>query len=807
MLHKDSDKCRLSGAGVPVMVRVLQALSAISIAMLCAYAVYGQNTSTFPSSGGGGTPGGSSGDVQYNNSGALGGNNGFIYDGANVLAGPTTANTTQQNIDYTTSTGLYSTSSTTPIVSPFDQRWTYTGAAPTGGVSQITGPSFYTSVNPSTSVDNHSGSYNGLSATVFSNNTGVLEQLIGGRFAAIRWGGSSNPIFGITGVAQAGDQVGGLFNGDGTIGGMFTSYVDNAAATNTFDPMIISGQSGVIGKCISINTYLATLDCVGTAGWSESTAGVSNAYGGWFGAGGAATNTGNRYGVYITDVTGATNLNMALKTGAGIVQFNDDLVLGKDVVGSLSVKPIGSSTISMVESGCSGQYIALGCSSGGSKTYTYIIVPILASGKHGPASSAVSVTTGFDDLSVSGQNNRITFSKAEGAVGGYDIYRTVAGGTTTNTTGKIANIPESVGWVLGTNSVPSPNGPSFADSGQAGDSTSPPTTGNTTGTSSFGGAMADIAYSYQTPSTGFSITLAGNIWHTILNPSGTLATGTITMPASPVDGQIVDVRTTQTITALTVAANSGQSILGNPSTLGVGGFVYCVYRSGNTTWFCGTPPSSGGGGTPCTSTANAFQYDNSGAFGCALVYDSTHQGIGDGTNWMLYWNSSFVGVSFTNPSTTAINLFAGNFVTPNGNVFGSNGMTLAGTDTIDVLTPGFFGALRGISAASTAGMAWSATNDPQGGVWDVGLDRDAAGVLGVTDGGAAANYRDIKTRALQAGLLYSAAGTALPTCNSGLNGTRAVVSDATTPTYHGAYSSGGGVVSPVFCNGTAWLTD
>ena len=54
--------------------------------------------------------------------------------------------------------------------------------------------------------------------------------------------------------------------------------------------------------------------------------------------------------------------------------------------------------------------------------------------------------------------------------------------------------------------------------------------------------------------------------------------------------------------------------------------------------------------------------------------------------------------------------------------------------------------------------------------------------------------------------LYSAAGTALPTCNSGNNGTLAVVIDATTPTYLGAYASGGAVVAPVVCNGSGWVT-
>ena len=54
--------------------------------------------------------------------------------------------------------------------------------------------------------------------------------------------------------------------------------------------------------------------------------------------------------------------------------------------------------------------------------------------------------------------------------------------------------------------------------------------------------------------------------------------------------------------------------------------------------------------------------------------------------------------------------------------------------------------------------------------------------------------------------IYSAAGTALPSCVSGNKGQTAVVSDATSPTFLAAYSSGGAVVSPVLCNGSSWVT-
>lgn len=59
-------------------------------------------------------------------------------------------------------------------------------------------------------------------------------------------------------------------------------------------------------------------------------------------------------------------------------------------------------------------------------------------------------------------------------------------------------------------------------------------------------------------------------------------------------------------------------------------------------------------------------------------------------------------------------------------------------------------------------------------------------------------------------VLYSAAGTALPSCASGIKGALAVVSDATSPTYMGAYASGGGITTEVICsfNGStySWLT-
>jgi hypothetical protein len=59
-------------------------------------------------------------------------------------------------------------------------------------------------------------------------------------------------------------------------------------------------------------------------------------------------------------------------------------------------------------------------------------------------------------------------------------------------------------------------------------------------------------------------------------------------------------------------------------------------------------------------------------------------------------------------------------------------------------------------------------------------------------------------------VLYSAAGTPLPSCAASLNGATAIVSDAGSPSYMGAYSSGGTVTAAVICSYSgstySWLT-
>jgi hypothetical protein len=92
-------------------------------------------------------------------------------------------------------------------------------------------------------------------------------------------------------------------------------------------------------------------------------------------------------------------------------------------------------------------------------------------------------------------------------------------------------------------------------------------------------------YDYQVLTTGFSYTFAAGTQTLIINPAGTLATGTVTMPAAPADGMVITVESTQIITALTLSGNTGQSIVGVPATLFANQPLSYVYRLSNTTWY------------------------------------------------------------------------------------------------------------------------------------------------------------------------------------------------------------------------------
>jgi hypothetical protein len=91
-------------------------------------------------------------------------------------------------------------------------------------------------------------------------------------------------------------------------------------------------------------------------------------------------------------------------------------------------------------------------------------------------------------------------------------------------------------------------------------------------------------YDYQVLTTAFTYTFAAGTTVLVINPAGTLATGTITFPAAPVDGMTVTFSSTQTITALTLAGN-GKTIVSAATILPANQATTYVYRLSNTSWY------------------------------------------------------------------------------------------------------------------------------------------------------------------------------------------------------------------------------
>jgi hypothetical protein len=144
------------------------------------------------------------------------------------------------------------------------------------------------------------------------------------------------------------------------------------------------------------------------------------------------------------------------------------------------------------------------------------------------------------------------------------------------------------------------------------------------------------SYDYQVLATGFSYTFATGTTTLIAQPAGTLATGTITMPGSPADGMVVTFMTTQEITALTIAGNSGQSIGGTQVALmAANSSLSFIYRLSNTTWYRNSAPALGNVGTAPVYAARAWvNFNGTGTVAInasSNVTSITDNGTGDYT--------------------------------------------------------------------------------------------------------------------------------------------------------------------------------
>ena len=103
-------------------------------------------------------------------------------------------------------------------------------------------------------------------------------------------------------------------------------------------------------------------------------------------------------------------------------------------------------------------------------------------------------------------------------------------------------------------------------------------------------ASPTLATSIFTPGTGFNVAVptpvAQQQWM-LIQPAGTLATGTVTLPLNTQtpDGTEVLVTTTQQITAFTLALNGAANGYGAPSTLSAQDFFRMRFYQATNSWY------------------------------------------------------------------------------------------------------------------------------------------------------------------------------------------------------------------------------
>lgn len=102
-------------------------------------------------------------------------------------------------------------------------------------------------------------------------------------------------------------------------------------------------------------------------------------------------------------------------------------------------------------------------------------------------------------------------------------------------------------------------------------------------------ASPALATNVYTPGTGFNLSVPTPVdqqWM-LLQPAGTLATGTITLPLNTQtpDGAEVLVTTTQQITSFALALNGASLAYGVPTTLASEDFFRVRYVSATNSWY------------------------------------------------------------------------------------------------------------------------------------------------------------------------------------------------------------------------------
>jgi hypothetical protein len=210
------------------------------------------------------------------------------------------------------------------------------------------------------------------------------------------------------------------------------------------------------------------------------------------------------------------------------------------------------------------------------------------------------------------------------------------------------------------------------------------------------------SYDYQVLTTGFSYTFAAGTTTLVINPAGTLATGTITMPAAPADGMVITIESTQQVTAVTVSGNTGQTIVGAPVQLVPNRPLSYVYRLTNTTWY----PMAGGTGRATSLVSGTSVASTSGT---SIDFTSI-------PSWVKRITVMFQGVSTNGTSLTQIQIGTSGGVQTSGYT-GTYSQAQASANALANLSAGFVFDGAASAAAVRNGFLILSLLDSSTGIW------------------------------------------------------------------------------------------
>ncbi len=307
--------------------------------------------------------------------------------------------------------------------------------------------------------------------------------------------------------------------------------------------------------------------------------------------------------------TMATGQAVAWTTGSSIASIaasgsgaNQDIVLTPAGTGAVRLTTVTSADATGVNLGTTQGTVLQVRDSGVAAASKLVVTP---GNGAGPVVVAVSGETNQGMIFRSAGSGQINFQSGAGGVtnsltvaanptavnalsitGGSAGQNVVLGVNGTDPNVTIQIVPQGAGTVYMSRAQIAGGSIDLTPIGSSAPSTARFTTLAATGTASFSGGIADASTSVQTPGTGFAITVPNGVSTLQLTPVGTLASGTITMPSAPINGQWLIVASTGTVTSCAFSPGAGQTILGAPPQLQAFSEITFQYEAAGSVWIC-----------------------------------------------------------------------------------------------------------------------------------------------------------------------------------------------------------------------------